>query len=340
MSEPQLRTLVRSRLKTRQLLLLVHLDEQRCVLRAAESAGMTQPAASKLLRDIELAVDAKLFERHARGIVPTWYGEILIRHARLALLEINQAQEEIVALKSGRMGKVAIGTVLSPGTNLIPMTVARVRQQYPSMVINIELDSSRPLVEKLMQGQLDMLVARVLDWQDADGLSFEPLADERHAVIAGRGHPLAGKCNLRLEDLVDQAWVLPPPGSLVRDRLVSVFLDRGLQLPTNVVQTNSHPVITNLLRMTNMIAPLPSEAVQPECERGDLTVLLEDIGLMIGSFGIITRGRDRLSPGGQIVLEALRETASTFYSADPPRGGTRRATVREANGAAVLAAGP
>ena len=340
MSEPQLRTLVRSRLKTRQLLLLVHLDEQRCVLRAAESSGMTQPAASKLLRDIELAVDAKLFERHARGIVPTWYGEILVRHARLALLEINQAQEEIVALKSGRTGKVAIGTVLSPGTNLIPMTVARVKHQYPSMIINIELDSSRPLVEKLMQGQLDMLVARVLDWQDADGLSFEPLADERHAVIAGRGHPLAGKRNLRLEDLVDQAWVLPPPGSLVRDRLVSVFLDRGLQLPANVVQTNSHPVITNLLRMTNMIAPLPSEAVQPECERGDLTVLLEDIGLMIGSFGIITRGRDRLSPGGQIVLEALRETASTFYSADPPGGGTRRATVWEANGAAVLAAGP
>jgi len=58
MSEPQLRALVRSRLKTRQLSLLIHLDEQRCVLRAAESAGMTQPAASKLLRDIEAAVDA------------------------------------------------------------------------------------------------------------------------------------------------------------------------------------------------------------------------------------------------------------------------------------------
>jgi len=327
MSEPQLRALVRSRLKTRQLSLLIHLDEQRCVLRAAESAGMTQPAASKLLRDIEAAVDAKLFERHARGIVPTWYGEILVRHARLALLEINRAQEEIVALKAGRTGKVVIGTVLSPGTSLIPMTVARIKQQYPSMVINIELDSSRPLVEKLLQGQLDMLVARVLDWQDADGLSFEPLADERHAVIAGRGHPLSGRRNLRLEDLVGQAWVLPPPGSLVRDRLVSVFMDRGLTLPTNLVQTNSHPVITSLLRMTNMIAPLPREAVQPECDRGDLAVLMDDIGLVLGNFGIITRGADRLSPGAQIVLETLRKTASGFYSAEPQGGGTRRAIV-------------
>jgi DNA-binding transcriptional LysR family regulator len=327
MSEPQLRALARARLKTRQLTLLVHLDDHRCVLRAAESAGMTQPAASKLLREIEIAVDAKLFERHARGIVPTWYGEIWVRHARLALLEMHQAQDEILALKSGQTGKVAIGTVLSPGTNLIPMTVARLKQQYPSMVISIELDASKPLVERLLQGQLDMLVARVLDWHDADGLSFEPLADERHAIIAGRGHPLSGRRNLRLDDLVDQAWVLPPPGSLVRDRMVSVFTDRGLRLPANLVQTNSHPVITSLLRMTNMIAPLPREAVQHECDRGDLTVLMEDIGLMIGNFGIVTRGHHRLSPGARTTMQALRETAAGFYCAEPERGGTRRAIV-------------
>jgi DNA-binding transcriptional LysR family regulator len=324
-TETQMKTIVRSRLKTRQLSLLVHLDDQRCVLRAAESAGMTQPAASKLLRDIEAAVDAKLFERHARGIIPTWYGEILVRHARLALLEINLAHEEITALKAGQTGHVAIGTVLSPGTNLIPMAVARVKQHYPAMVISIEVDSSKPLVEKLLQGQLDMLVARVLDWQDADGLSFEPLADERHAVIAGCGHPLSGKRQLRLEDLVEQSWILPPPGSLVRDKLVSVFLDRGLPVPRNLVQTNSHPVITSLLRMTNMVAPLPREAVQPDCESGDLTVLMEDIGLVIGSFGIITRRRHRLSPGAQIMLETLRQVAGAFYCAEPPGGGTRRA---------------
>jgi DNA-binding transcriptional LysR family regulator len=316
-----------ARLKTRQLLLLVHLDDHRCVLRAAESAGMTQPAASKLLREIEIAMDARLFERHARGIVPTAYGEICVRHARLALLEMNQAQDEVVALKAGQTGKVTVGTVLSPGTSLVPITVARLKQQYPSMIISIELDSSKPLVDKLLQGQLDILIARVLDWHNMDELSFEPLADERHAVIAGRGHPLSGKRNLRLEDLVDQAWVLPPPGSLVRDRLVSVFTDRGLKLPQNLVQTNSHPVITSLLRMSNMIAPLSREAVQPECDRGDLTVLMEDIGLMIGNFGIVTRGRHRLSPGARIMVDALRETAGRFYCAEPAGGGTRRATV-------------
>jgi DNA-binding transcriptional LysR family regulator len=326
-TQTQLKTLVHSRLKTRQLCLLVYLDDHRSVLRAAESAGMTQPAASKLLREIEAVVDARLFERHARGVVPTWYGEILVRHARLALLELNLAHEEIAALRSGRSGKAAIGTVLSPGTNLVPLAVTRVKQQHPGLLISIEIDSSKPLVEKLLQGELDMLVARVWDWEGAEGLRFEPLADECHAVIAGSGHPLAGKHDLRLEDLIDQSWVLPPPGSLVRDKLMNVFLDHGLSLPRNIVQTASLPMITSLLRMTHMIAPIPRETVQAQCDSGDLTVLVQNLGVVIGSFGIITRREHRLSSGAQLALEALREAAATLYGGRPaaarPAGAAR-----------------
>lgn len=313
MTESLLKPFTRSRLKTRQLALLVHLDDERCVVRAAEAAGMTQPAASKLLREIEAGLDVKLFERHARGVTPTWYGEILVRHARLALSEIGLAHDEIAALKSGLSGRAAIGTVMNPGTNLIPLTVARVKQQHPAILITVELDSSKPLVERLLQGHLDMLVARVLDSHGAERLSFEPLADETHAVIAGSHHPLAGKGNLQLEDVVTQPWVLPVPGSLVRDKLVSVFLQRGLPLPTDVVDTSSLPVITSLLRTTNMIAPLPEESVHSICASGALTVLVEDMGLDIGSFGIIVRRKHKLSPGAQIVLKTLRETAAQFY---------------------------
>jgi len=267
-----------------------------------------------LLREIETGLDVKLFERHARGVAPTWYGEILVRHARLALSEMSLAQEEIAALKAGQSGKAAIGTVVNPGTNLVPMAVTRVKQQHPAILISVDIDFSKPLVEKLLQGQLDMLVARVLDSHGAEALSFEPLADERLAIIARGHHPLAGKPDLQLEDLVSQPWILPAPGSLVRDKLVSIFLQRGLALPGNIVQTSSLPVITSLLRTTDMIAPLPEECVQPYRESGELTVLVEDLGLELGAFGIIVRRDHTLSPGAQIMLTALRETAARLYN--------------------------
>lgn len=313
MSKLQPDWFLRSRLKTRQIVLLVYLDQYRSVLRAADAAGMTQPAASKLLRELEETFGVPLFEREARGVTPTWYGEILIRHARSVLSEISRAQEEIAALKSGLTGRVLVGTVMNPGTNLIPMAVAKLKQGHPRILVTIEVDSSKPLIETLLNGDLDIVVGRIFEWRDAPELHSEPLADERHAIIAGAQHPLAGRRDVQLDDLVEHGWILPPPGSLLRDRLLSVFMDRGLPVPSNVVENFSLPVITNLLRVTTMVVPLPKETVQPYCDAGMLTVLIEDIGIDIGTFGLVTRRQHPLSPAANAMLSALREVASDLY---------------------------
>jgi DNA-binding transcriptional LysR family regulator len=138
----RIRPLNHYHLKTRQLTLLVRLDEERNLARAAAAAGLTQPAASKLLRQIETDFDVKLFDRLARGMAPTRYGEILVRHARRALSEFGLARDEIVALKSGLTGNVAIGTVLSPGTNLVPMAVVSMKQRYPDVLTSVEAHES------------------------------------------------------------------------------------------------------------------------------------------------------------------------------------------------------
>ena len=313
MPSSKLESLIPSRLKTRQFALLVHLDEHRCVLRAAEAAGMTQPAASKLLREFEDALQVKLFERHARGVAPTWFGEILVRHARSILAAISLAQEEIAALKGGLSGQASIGTVLTPGTSLVPLAIEIVKRRSPRLLVTVELDYSRPLIKKLLQGDLDMVVGRILDSQGVEELRFEPLAGEPHAVIARAEHPLAGRRGLSLEDVADQAWILPEPGSVLRDRLIARFAELGLSPPLNVVQTTSLPVTTSLLRTTDMVAALPQAVVQPYCDTGVLTVLIEDIGVEIGSFGIVTRRDRELSPGAQAMLAALREAGEKLY---------------------------
>jgi DNA-binding transcriptional LysR family regulator len=305
---------IRFHLKTRQLMLLVRLDEERSLVRAAATAGLTQPAASKLLRQIESTLDVKLFDRHARGMTPTCYGEILVRHARLALSELGLAREEIVALKSGLSGKAAIGTVLSPGTNLVPMAVVRMKQHYPGIVASVEIGPSRDLVRKLLQGDLDMVVGRVLDGTRADELVYEPLAaDEPHAVIASAQHPLAGRKELQLEHLIEQPWILPPAGSLVRDKLTDMFVQHGLSRPTNITETDCLPVITSLLRQSNMVVALPEEAIQSCCKAGILTVLVRNLPLSVGAFGLITRRHHKLASAAQVMLSTLREEAGQLW---------------------------
>jgi DNA-binding transcriptional LysR family regulator len=319
-------TLIRSRLKTRQIVLLVHLDEQRSVLRAAEAAGMTQPAASKLLGELEEALGVALFERHARGVEPTWYGEILVRHARAALAELGRAHDEIEALRSGRAGTASIGTVVTPGTGLVPAAVARLKQRHPRILVRIDLDHSESLVARLVAGELDMAVARIRDAQIAGDLDFEPLGDEPQSVIARADHPLARKRGLGVADLARQAWVLPPSGSALRDELDAMFMEQGLDPPANVVEASSLPVVIGLLSSTDMVVSLPKESVRAYCEAGVLTVLPITLKVRMDSFGIVTRRGRRLSPGAAVLLAVLRETAARFYSHRVP--GTARPRAR------------
>jgi DNA-binding transcriptional LysR family regulator len=92
------------------------------------------------------------------------------------------------------------------------------------------------------------------------------------------------------------------------------LLERGLSLPKNIVQSSAMPLIMTLLRLSDMIVPLPEESVQPYCQSGLLSVLLKDIGVRIGPFGILTHRSRQLSPSAQIVVAALRETAAQLYA--------------------------
>ncbi|HTT12084.1 MAG TPA: LysR substrate-binding domain-containing protein [Burkholderiaceae bacterium] len=317
--------LLPTRLKMRQMALLLQLEQKRSIVHAADAIGISQPAASKLLAELEDALGVRLYERHARGVEPTWYGEILTRHLRSATSEIRRAEEEISALKSGLAGTASIGTVVTPATSLVPLAVAELKRHSPRVLVRIERDHSDVLVSRLLAGALDLAVARVGDTSEPGELDFVPLGDEPQSVIARSGHPLARKRGLRIADLAEQAWILPPAGTALRVELDAMFLAHGLVPPLNVVEATSLVVALNLLQLSDMLVSLPQVAVRPFCKAGLLTVLPIEIGVRMDSFGIVTRKGRTLSPGAQALLAVLQQQAARVRStAAPPRRAHRR----------------
>ena len=104
---------VLKRLKSRQLPLLIALAEAKSLRKAAAELGMTQPAATKLLQDLERTIGFALFERGPRGMQPNTYGEAVIRHARLVVTDLNRTRLELASLSSGATGRIRIGAVIS-----------------------------------------------------------------------------------------------------------------------------------------------------------------------------------------------------------------------------------
>nr|WP_321986327.1 hypothetical protein [uncultured Lichenicoccus sp.] len=112
----------------------------------------TQPAASKPLAEIEAMVSASLFERLARGMDPNLFGEILIRRARSVLIELEGAAKELAATRAGAAGQVSIGALSGPATGPVMRATEGVRQTRPGMSISVQVETSGPLVARLLGG--------------------------------------------------------------------------------------------------------------------------------------------------------------------------------------------
>ncbi|GGC84287.1 LysR family transcriptional regulator [Undibacterium terreum] len=304
---------LRARLKTRQLLLLIALDEERNIHRAADALHMTQPAASKQLKDLEDMLEIQLFDRTPRGMQPTIYGETMIRHARMALTSLSLAHEDIVALKSGLSGQVEAGVIMTPGMSLLPRAISRVKQQAPMLRIGVQLETSNILLKRLQRGTLDFMVGRILDQEDRSDLLYEELAEEPVCAVGRVGHPLEGALGLELKDMVKEGWILSPQGSVLRHRCDMMFRKQGLEPPVNVIDTTAILMITSLLQQTDFLHVLPVEVARYYAQLNILSILPIELPIKMDAFGIITRRSHLLSPGARLLLDAIRVAAKEMY---------------------------
>jgi DNA-binding transcriptional LysR family regulator len=304
---------IRARLKTRQLLLLQALAEEGNIHRAAQVLSMTQPAASKLLKDLEDVLGVELFERLPRGMRPTWYGESMIRHARMALASLNRAHDEVQALKAGRFGQVSVGAITAPGITLLPAAVAQVKVQHPSLRVSLQIETSDVLLERIAQGRLDIMVGRLFERHDKSDLRYEAIAEEPVSALVRVGHPLLAVSRLSLRDLVGAGWIVPPAGSVLRHRWELMFQEDGLDTPENLIETGALLFVTRMLRQSDLVAVVARDVAQYYASHGVAAVLPIELPCKMDAFGLITRTDRLLSPAAEVMLRAIKQAALNVY---------------------------
>ena len=304
---------LKARLKTRQLLLLIALDDHRNIHRAAEELHMTQPAASKQIKDLEEMLDVRLFDRLPRGMEPTMFGETMIRHARMALTSLALAHDDIVALKAGLAGQVEVGVIMTPAMALLPRAIAKVKQQAPMLRIGAHMEASNVLLDRLQRGTLDFMIGRILEKENSAGLIYEELTEEPACAVVRVGHPLLSESALTLGDIYDRAWILPPHGSILRHRFDMMFRRAGLAIPVNVVDTTALLLITALLQETDALHVMPLEVAQYYASLNVIRILPIELPCKMDAFGVIRQQDHLLSPGADLLLRAVRAAASDLY---------------------------
>ncbi|MGO6681364.1 LysR family transcriptional regulator [Rhizobium leguminosarum] len=304
-------SLLRAGLKLNHLRMIVAIEDSGQISAAAEVLNISQPAASRMLSEMESITKTSLYERVARGVVLTTFGAALARRARKILLELREASREIGELKSGKGGSVFIGAVTAPAMSLVVPAINKVRKAYPGIEINIQVETSNVLARELLAARHDFIIGRIPDDLNPRLFEVTEIGIERACLIARSSHPLMKQKTSSLADVRDYDWVFQPPGTLLRRTIEDVFLSRGVALPENIVNTSSLLLTCAIICETDAIAPVAVDVAQFLASQGsnasDVRMLPIDFDINVKPYSMITARERALPPSARLLYDIILE---------------------------------
>ncbi len=220
------------------------------VRRAADRLFITASALDRRLQDLEEELETPIFERHPRGMRLTSAGELLMGYVRRHLSDMQRLRSEIDSLKGLRRGQISLAVSPALAADLVPRAVADFRAQYPGVSFRVTVTEHAAAIRALLNFDVDLAVI-VAPPEHPDvfvlAVSHQPLM-----AAMDRGHPLAGRQDLRLGDCLQYPLVLPAEGLTTR-QMLETALNRHRSGTRIAVETNSYEILRGLLQGTENI---------------------------------------------------------------------------------------
>jgi len=290
------------------LRLFLAIAETRNMRRAAEQLGTTQSALTKAMRRLETELRTRLFDRAPRGVELTEPGRSFHARVRAVDAQLSQALHELDDMRMGELGLVRFGCTAANFETIANPVLQQLVQSRPQARFALTLDISSRLIDLLLQGQLDLVVAGAPAAAPAE-LEHLPLHEETLHAVVRSGHPLL-RAKAAPADLAGCRWLLPPPGRITRRWIERRLHELGLPPPRIAVETDATVVLLSpLLRSTDLVAPMTRRVLASPAGAG-LKPLDRLLGGSADELVVFWRRGSYLSPLAQDFRAALQQAAA------------------------------
>ncbi len=213
-------------MNTASLKIFVAVVESGSFSKAASQLGLSQPAISMSIRNLEKDLEVKLLERSRERCRPTEAGKLLLRHAR----EILNAEERLYrALGEAReevRGKLNLLSSNIPGEYIIPPIIGEFKERYPSVELSLEIVDSYQVVEGIKSKKAEIGFVGI-DPGDSS-LMVRDLCRDQLLVVASIDHPLSAKGMVNPDELQEESYVLREKGSGTRELMLKSLESLGV----------------------------------------------------------------------------------------------------------------
>jgi DNA-binding transcriptional LysR family regulator len=299
---------VERRLKLHDIRVLMSVVEAGSMNKAAERLGTSQPAVSRAISDLEQALGVSLLDRSPAGVEPTKYGRALISRGLAVFDELRQGIKDIEFLADPTAGELRIGCSESMADSFVAAVIDDLTRRHPRLSFHIETRVG-VVLEQLAMRNIELVISRMPKEGTEKYAVVGEFFDDSFVVAAGPQNPWLRRRKIELNELVNEPWTLPPPGSLGSTFIIDAFRASGLPPPQAVVTAVSRTMRNRLLGTGRFLTMLPAFSVlsdqYPFLRK--LPVKLPDTR---ASLAVVALKNRALSPLALLFLETLRAVAA------------------------------
>jgi DNA-binding transcriptional LysR family regulator len=295
-------------MKPNQLLAFVAVAEQMSIRGAARILGISQPAVTKIVRELERAVGAPLVARSVKGVELTTYGEAFAPRARLLLADMRRARDEIAQIRDGATGKISVAVSTSAAITVLPSAFKEFHTRLPAVDVHFSEAVLTWMLSRMRNGSLDFAVAHVMpETLDAEFEAIE-LFQVQLTVGMRTGHPMRHCRSLR--ELHAAEWVLPGESELGRESVAPLFSPMGLTPPARVIFGESVTVALGLVGEMDLVGLFVEPLVDLSFKRYGIRRVDVKEHVPALSMCVIKRRDQRLGPAAQQFVECILRAAA------------------------------
>lgn len=269
---------------------------------AARRIGVSQPAVSKSVAQLERELQAQLLLRTARGVVLTPAGRAFVARGRVIDTELRKAHDDLSALRGRREGVVAFGIGPAVTVPLVPDAIARFRARWPRARVRIREGMRAALLPLVRDETLDFSVSENVAPRGEAGLQFKSLMQPELVIVGRRGHPLSHARSL--QELGAANWLIfNPPGS--RGALERTFEAYGLTPPNTLMHCESYATALALIGRSDLLGLVLRELTElPLADRFVQRLHIRE-KISRPTIGIFSRTDAPLSPAAAAMVQSL-----------------------------------
>jgi LysR family pca operon transcriptional activator len=307
-------SLLQQRLRIRQLRVAVAIAEHGSVLKAAQSLGLTQPATTRSLLDLEDYLGVRIFNRLPRGVSVTRHGEPVLARARRILSEVDRIPDDLALIETGLAQTVIIGVLPSAATGLLPQVLSRFQGEHPEIVVQVVEGRTHELLALLASGKVDLILGQLYEPAVHDSFHREPLYHEPLAILGREGHPIFLRKRIEARQLSAWNFVLPTLSQRIGQDVDRAIHENGIAAQS-VSRANSMSMIREMLLATDYLTILSQLTLVGDLIRGSLRGLPIRIvtgprpgGIILRTSGEVPKSVETLRGVLQTCVSELIET--------------------------------